>query len=474
MKTTPNYTNKVKRRTDSSVPLTWGELDDNLRYSNTWESSSTITYKVGMVVLWNDYISTFYKNGGLSQWICVLEHTNSVGLEPSNGSVHWERMIPGDTLYYSGDTVNISAVLNTSTLKVSDGVNNFFEVNCIKDNTISIGYGAGNDASGSTISNFIGYQAGYNSCYNLQYNDYNNYIGYQAGMISNNSGWSNFIGYQAGYNSISSDTGVFIGYQSGMDTTNVVNSNLIGLGTGQGGENQHSINFIGPYAGYYSSYNIGSTFIGYSAGRSNSGSSESFFVGANAGNSANNSNNSTFIGNGAGHNAVSSPYNNFIGYSAGKYASNSTHSHFIGAYAGSGATNSYYSVFIGDNAGDRAISSSFSTFIGYSVGQFIQNSNHNVIIGSNVSLPDNSTGMLNIGGVLFGSGLNTVTGGNPPTTAISGGKIGVGVVSPTTTLDVNGCVKIGDDGTSQLGSIRFNGGELQVYKSTGWKTIQTN
>ena len=169
MKTTQNYTNKVKRRSDptTTVPLTWGELDDNLRYSNTWESSSVITYKVGMVVLYNDYLNTFYVNGGLSHWVCILEHTGSVGLEPSNNSTHWDRIIPGDTLYYSGNTVNVNATVNISTLKVSDGVNNYFQVNCIKDNTIAIGLGAGNNASGSTISNFIGYQSGYNSCYNL-------------------------------------------------------------------------------------------------------------------------------------------------------------------------------------------------------------------------------------------------------------------------------------------------------------------
>jgi len=49
---------------------------------------------------------------------------------------------------------------------------------------------------------------------------------------------------------------------------------------------------------------------------------------------------------------------------------------------------------------------------------------------------------MNIGGVLFGTGFYAITDGSPSTAPCNTGKIGIGVVAPTATLDVAGNANI--------------------------------
>jgi len=79
--------------------------------------------------------------------------------------------------------------------------------------------------------------------------------------------------------------------------------------------------------------------------------------------------------------------------------------------------------------------------IGYQAGQASSAESsigsNNIIMGTNISLPAATANAINIGGVLFGTGTysNTTT---TSTRAVSGGKIGIGVVTPVQTLEVNG------------------------------------
>ena len=87
------------------------------------------------------------------------------------------------------------------------------------------------------------------------------------------------------------------------------------------------------------------------------------------------------------------------------------------------------------------MSASYSNIFGYHAA-YEQNSgihigSNNIIIGTNISLPNTTTNAINLGGVLFGTGTQgDYSAVNPYTTAIAGGKIGIGVVSPVYTLDV--------------------------------------
>jgi hypothetical protein len=188
-----------------------------------------------------------------------------------------------------------------------------------------------------------------------------------------------------------------------------------------------------------------SNFFGDHAGNAATDASYSNFLGWKAGNGATNASNSNFLGESAGESATSAIYSNFIGNSAGSSASSTDNSNFIGTSAGQGATSVSSSNFIGYEAGYSAINSDFSNLFGIRAGKSFTGNNigsNNIIIGSNISLPNATANAMNLGGVLFATGTNfNPSGGNPSITAISGGKVGIGVVSPQTTLDVNGIIR---------------------------------
>jgi hypothetical protein len=65
---------------------------------------------------------------------------------------------------------------------------------------------------------------------------------------------------------------------------------------------------------------------------------------------------------------------------------------------------------------------------------------NNIIIGTNISLTGSNS--INIGGVLFGTGTYAITAGTPTFSANTGGRIGIGIVTPTETLHVVGNTRI--------------------------------
>jgi hypothetical protein len=76
--------------------------------------------------------------------------------------------------------------------------------------------------------------------------------------------------------------------------------------------------------------------------------------------------------------------------------------------------------------------------MGYNAGRSSDIGSNNIIIGTNISLPSGTTNSLNIGGVLFGTGTYSTTGGSASISGQTNGRIGIGVVSPTQTLHVSG------------------------------------
>ena len=267
-------------------------------------------------------------------------------------------------------------------------------------------------------------------------------------------------------------------YVRGMTFSADDNLNIT-LGTGNG--NLNNANgypsrgvLIGIDAGNSATYAESSIFVGWNAGASATNASYSNFTGVSAGQSATNATYSNFFGAAAGSSATNAAYSNFFGSSAGTGATGASNSNFIGRFAGNGAssapnsnffgdqagrtaTNAAYSNFIGSDTGFGAINASYSNLFGFSAGKYFSGNNigsNNIIIGTNISLPNAATNSMNIGAVLFGTGLYSTTTGNPSITPISGGKIGIGIASPLYTLDVNGTARIGSssitDGTALL------------------------
>ncbi len=199
-------------------------------------------------------------------------------------------------------------------------------------------------------------------------------------------------------------------------------------------------------------------------------SNDSNFIGTSAGQNATSSPYSNFIGTDAGHNASSSDESNFIGDSAGYSANGTSYANFLGYNAGYSATDADNSNFIGTSAGYGADNAQYSNLIGYQAGMsFTSNNigNNNIIIGTNVSLPNATTNSLNIGGILFGTGLYSTTSGNPTTTAISGGKIGIGTSTLNETLTVAGT-------GSFTGTLKIGAYTLPNTDGTNGQVLQTN
>jgi hypothetical protein len=183
-------------------------------------------------------------------------------------------------------------------------------------------------------------------------------------------------------------------------------------------------------------YNTGGTFSvsGFSTG------STSLWIATNAGNPTINpvatGTDSIAIGDDA--QALASDMLSF-GTSAGFDAINANGSNFFGYGAGYNAQDAGYSNFFGYLAGDGATDASFSTLIGFKVGSFFTANSlfsNNIIIGTNISLPNATANSINLGGILFGTGTYSATGGTPSISANTIGKIGVGVVTPTANLDI--------------------------------------
>lgn len=199
-------------------------------------------------------------------------------------------------------------------------------------------------------------------------------------------------------------------WNQGGGATNAFNSNFIGTFAGKGATNASSSNFIGIIAGYGATDAYSSNFIGVSAG----------------------------------YGATNAYYSNFIGVSAGRNAINAESSNFLGNSAGFGATDAKRSNFLGLSTGQGAINASYSFLAGYSTGRTYTGNNigaNNIIIGTNISLPDLTANAINLGGVIYATGTaDSIYNSNPSIYPKAGAKVGIGVVNPLTTLQVNGKV----------------------------------
>ena len=184
---------------------------------------------------------------------------------------------------------------------------------------------------------------------------------------------------------------------------------------------------------------VGGVFLGVQAGNNAPAAQNSVFIGPGAG--AGSTYNSVHIGQNAGGSATNAFYSILIGQEAGNSATDASEAVFIGNQAGYSAASAEKSVFIGDAAGFDADSASYSVLLGPLVGRKVSGNvigTNNIIIGNNITLPANTVGSLNIGGILFGTGSHGVGSGDPFSGSMSNGRIGINKVVPEYSLDVSG------------------------------------
>lgn len=193
--------------------------------------------------------------------------------------------------------------------------------------------------------------------------------------------------------------------------------------------------------GYLTGTAPNSVFLGRHAGQGVSASLGNVHIGQFAGTSATNAGSSIFLGPEAGFQATNASNTIAQGYQAAYQATNADGSVFSGFMAGRGATGARVSIFSGWQAGMNATAATYCILMGRNVGSnFTGNAigRNNMIFGLNISLPDSSTDRFNFGNVLYGTGTHNVEGGNPSITPTVNGRVGIRVVTPDSTLHING------------------------------------
>ena len=332
------------------------------------------------------------------------------------------------------------------------------------------------------------------------------FLGQNAGFQATGASYSNFLGPSAGYEATDANQSNFLGENAGLQATDAYNSNFLGQAAGQEATDASYSNFFGGSAGYSATSANDSNFLGYQAGYEATDANQSNFLGQNAGFQATDANQSNFFGSSAGYQAGNASYSNFLGQnagyeatnagssnffgsSAGYQATNANQSNFFGVGAGQQATNANDSNFLGLNAGYQATGASYSNLFGYRAGYASTSDktigSNNIIIGTNVTLAPNTTNAINIGGVLFGTGTYSTTGGNPLTATTANGKIGIQVVTPTSTLDVSGTTGYNQirmrtsytptssgDTNGNVGDIAWDNTYIYIKTNTGWGRTQ--
>jgi hypothetical protein len=109
------------------------------------------------------------------------------------------------------------------------------------------------------------------------------------------------------------------------------------------------------------------------------------------------------------------------------------------------------STLLGSRAGYNLYSGSNNIFLGYKAGESAVTATKNIVIGYDIDTPtDSSTNTLNIGNLLFGTGLDGTN------TTISTGNIGIGTSNPTSLFSVGSSSQFQVSGTGAITSSTLN------------------
>ena len=199
---------------------------------------------------------------------------------------------------------------------------------------------------------------------------------------------------------------------------------------------------LGPYSLLYTSTGYGNVAIGIQSLMNQTTGNRNVSIGSASSLNSTSGSTNTVIGRQAFGSNLTGSSNVSIGFYNSRYNQSATNTVAIGAQAGYGSSNYYNQggVYLGYRAGySNASGSDYNTFLGYQAGYSLTTGKANVIIGQNVNATStSSTGGLNIGNAIFGSGL--YTGSTVSNTAMTNVKIGIGTSSPSEALSVSGKV----------------------------------
>ena len=341
-----------------------------------------------------------------------------------------------------------------------------------------LGYQAGlNIVSGAQQNTFVGYQAGLSSVAgSTNAAEDNTAVGYQSlssnttGFDNSAMGWSALSSNTTGYNNSAVGESALSNNTSGTHNsavgahaltdnttgstnsalgTNALNSNETGYGNSAVGANSlinnksGSLNTaMGRYALKDNINGYKNSAVGESALSNNINGYYNTAMGANA-LKDNNSKHNTAVGVEALFHNINGEYNSALGDNALSFTKNGLKNTAVGYYAGYGIASSSFSnnslfgyqsgyalttgsdnTLLGNQAGDNLNSGSKNILLGYQVGNNLTSGIKNIIIGYDIDAPtNNSSNILNIGNLIFATGLN-----GSGTGLSTDGQVGIGVM----------------------------------------------
>lgn len=288
----------------------------------------------------------------------------------------------------------------------------------------------------------------------LQLTPDNYFIGHQSGSAITTGLRNNFLGYKSGMSTKSGNDNIFLGTESGLSNDFGYNNVYIGNKSGQNVFGGYDNVYIGQETGMtgHGQYNI---FIGSKSGRANNGGSLNTFIGMESGTQNTTGQFNTFLGIQSGWKNTTGEYNLFLGSSSGALNTTGKQNVYLGNEAGS-SQNGNNNVIVGSQAGQLSSGNS-NVFLGYMAGRQELGSNKLVIYNN------------------YGDSTQALIWGSfdvPKRLRFNSIYCGIGT-NAVERLDVNGGVKIGMSYGTNLGTIRWTGTDLQVYKSSGWSTVST-
>lgn len=319
-------------------------------------------------------------------------------------------------------------------------------------NGFTIGKGTGNVSSNTVF----GYQAGSGT---PTYSDSNVFIGYQAGLLNIGGRENVFIGYQAGRNYTSSGDpienglNVFIGSLSGLNTTTGISNTFVGQKSGVNNTTGSYNNFIGVHAAH-----------SFTSGDHNIVFGKSFDNGTSSG--------------------ITGDFNVIVGDGIGGVSGAKSRNSIFGYGSGGAMTASVSNSMFGYRNGVALLTGSNNTLLGYQSGYNITTGSNNINIGSNVTVANSNlttgsnnivigndiqaasataSNQLNIGNLIFGTGLS----GSGTTIA---GKIGIGTNAPNAILEISepsAQMRVTSSTTTNPTSIRFSNGVSSFIGNEG-------
>jgi hypothetical protein len=275
----------------------------------------------------------------------------------------------------------------------------------------------------------------------------NTFVGENLGYSSTTGPDNTFVGARAGQLNTTGQRNTFLGSSAGEENTEGSYNTFVGRGAGDDNTTGNENVFLGYYAGEYNKTGSRNTFLGNLAGEENTEGSYNTFVGSEAGEWSETGYSNTSVGCYAGFTNIEGDSNVFLGYEAG-YNETGSHKLYI-------ANSSTTSPLIYGEFDNQRVTINGRLGIGTTDPQQQLDVTDDANIGNGASA-DGPAEFLRIRAQSDDWYVGAVNQGDPANADFFIGKetddgtfhienegnVGIGTVSPTQKLDVNGTARL--------------------------------